>query len=131
MNVQGAIHFILNKLKLMETVNTETDGVITPASGSTVRYDIFDERCGVVHARFAINRGGTAFTNGRVTLGTVSNDWLPVQNVMTAVSVSTSVNGYADRTARLILFDNGQLLLDNQGNTDVKEVNCSIVYLLN
>lgn len=126
-----SIKALLTKMLDFIKIDRATSGVLTAASGYTVRYQDFQKRSGFVHARFAINRGGTAFTNGRTTVGTVGNGYVPKQSVMVVAPAATSINAMLSKQARLIVMDSGSVILDNQGNTDVQEINCSVVYMVN
>ena len=104
-------------------------GIIT--SSYTIRVQEVAVRSGVCSLLLAINNGGTNFTNGRISsLGTIAQGYRPARQVIVRASASTGVNNVLNRHATIIVQTNGNIILDNQGNTDVKEVNTTLTYVL-
>lgn len=126
LTLKDLINATLQFIKPQATVNS---GVVT--SPYTVRIQNAVIRCGMCTLTLAVNNGGANFANGRIgTLATLAEGYRPAFLFNSKAVASNGINSFANRTASMLIQPNGNIIIDNHGNTDVKEIFASITYVL-
>ena len=83
----------------------------------------------LIQTKISVNNSGNAFPTGRFTLFQWTSTILrPLMVVSFVIPASTGINLYTNRSATGVLtFDS--VLIDGLSNSDVREINLSIIYL--